>query len=124
MEQKVSKYFFLYFTNRFNKVDVKERIKPIIDQAFETYRYAPENYQENGEKANGLAMKIRDVIQNSGKVKRYKINVQVYLGEKKNQRVTIIAKGWWDSYLDNYVTYTYQGLNFYCTVIVWGFYTD
>ena len=90
----------------------------------ETYQYVPENYQENGDKVNSLAMKIRDVIQNSGKVKRYKINVQVYLGEKKNQRVTIVAKGWWDSYLDNYVTYTYQGPNFYCTVIVWGFYTD
>ena len=62
------------------------------------------------------------MIQNSGKIKRYKINVQVYLGEKKNQKVTIVAKGWWDSYLDNYVTYTYQGTNFYCTVIVWGFY--
>ena len=99
-------------------------MKPIIEQAFEGYHYVPENYQENGEKANSLAMKIRDVIQNSGKVKRYKINVQVYLGEKKNQRVTIVAKGWWDSYLYNYVTHTYQGPNFYCTVIVWGFYTD
>ena len=109
---------------RFNKIDVKERIKPIIDQAFESYNYLPENYQENGEKANSLAAKIRDVIQNSGKIRRYKLNVQVYLGEKKNQKVTIVAKGWWDSYLDNYVTYTYQGPNFYCTVIVWGFYTD
>ena len=50
--------------------------------------------------------------------------MQVYLGEKKNQKVTIVAKGWWDSYLDNYVTYTFQGRNFYCAVIVWGFYTD
>ena len=99
-------------------------MKPIVDQAFESYKYFPQNYQENGEKANSLAMKIRDVIQNSGKIKRYKLNVQVYLGEKKNQRVTIVAKGWWDSYLDNYVTYTYHGPNFYCTVIVWGFYTD
>ena len=71
-----------------------------------------------------MAAKIRDVIQNSGKIKRYKLNVQVYLGEKKNQKVTIVAKGWWDSYLDNYVSYTYQGTNFYCTAIVWGFYTD
>ena len=105
-------------------MDIKERIKPIIDQAFESYHYSAENYQENGEKANSLAAKIRDVIQNSGKIKRYKINVQVYLGEKKNQKVTIVAKGWWDSYLDNYVTYTFQGPNFYCTAIVWGFYTD
>ena len=123
MEQKVIIYFYKLIY-RFNKVDVKEIIKPIIDQAFESYHYIPENYQENGEKTNSLAAKIRDVIQNSGKIKRYKINVQVYLGEKKNQKVTIVAKGWWDSYLDNYVTYTFQGPNFYCTVIVWGFYTD
>ena len=123
MEQKVI-IFFNKLNYRFNKVDVKEIIKPIIDQAFESYHYIPENYQENGEKTNSLAAKIRDVIQNSGKIKRYKINVQVYLGEKKNQKVTIVAKGWWDSYLDNYVTYTFQGPNFYCTVIVWGFYTD
>ena len=123
MEQKVIIFFNKLFY-RFNKVDVKEIIKPIIDQAFESYHYIPENYQENGEKTNSLAAKIRDVIQNSGKIKRYKINVQVYLGEKKNQKVTIVAKGWWDSYLDNYVTYTFQGPNFYCTVIVWGFYTD
>ena len=123
MEQKVI-IFFNKLNYRFNKVDVKEIIKPIIDQAFESYHYIPENYQENGEKTNSLAAKIRDVIQNSGKIKRYKINVQVYLGEKKNQKVSIVAKGWWDSYLDNYVTYTFQGPNFYCTVIVWGFYTD
>ena len=123
MEQKVI-IFYNKLNYRFNKVDVKEIIKPIIDQAFESYHYIPENYQENGEKTNSLAAKIRDVIQNSGKIKRYKINVQVYLGEKKNQRVTIVAKGWWDSYLDNYVTYTYQGPNYYCTAIVWGFYTD
>ena len=29
-------------------------MKPIIDQAFETYKYFPENYQENGEKVNML----------------------------------------------------------------------
>ena len=83
-------------------------------------------------------MKIRNVIQKSGSMKRYKLNVQIYLGEKKNQKVIILAKGWWDDYVDNYVTYTYQGDYFYCTCvtytyqgdyfyctcIVWGFYTD
>ena len=28
-----------------NKVDVKERMKPIVDQAFESYKYFPQNYQ-------------------------------------------------------------------------------
>lgn len=112
------------FKNRFNKSEIQESIKSITDQAFSNFTYIPADVQGNGQTANALAMKIRDNIKNSGSVKRYKINVQVFLGEKKNQRVTVVAKGWWDPYLDNNVTYTYQGNNFYCTVLVWGFYTD
>lgn len=55
---------------------------------------------------------------------RYKLSVQAYLGEKKEQKVVISAKGFWDVYVDNYATYTHHGENFYCSVIVWGFYTD
>jgi hypothetical protein len=78
----------------------------------------------NGEKAIQLAGKIRDVLQGSGKLKRYKINVQAYLGEKKDQKVSIFAKGYWDVYVDNYITYTFHAENYYCSIIVWGFYTD
>lgn len=55
---------------------------------------------------------------------RYKISVQVYLGEKKDQKINILAKGYWDIYLDNYATYTYHGENYYCSMIAWGIYTD
>ena len=109
---------------KFNTCDIKVQVKTITDKAFEYFTYNPEEVQANSEKANSLAIKIRDVIQKSGNVKRYKINVQCFLGEKKNQRVTVVAKGWWDTYLDNYVTYTFHAENYYCTVIVWGFYTD
>ena len=111
-------------TYRFNKVDISEKIKSVTEQAFEGFIYIPEDVQGNGEKANALAVKIRDLIQKSGTLRRYKLNVQVFLGEKKNQRTTIVAKGWWDNYLDNYATFTFQGGNYFCTVIVWGFYTD
>lgn len=47
-----------------------------------------------------------------------------FIKQKKNQRVTIATKWWWDSCLDGYVTYTYQGIIFYYTVIFLGFYTD
>lgn len=55
---------------------------------------------------------------------RYKTSVQVFLGEKKEQKIMITAKGYWDNYLDNYATYTHHGDGFYCTVFVMGFYTD
>ena len=99
-------------------------MKTLTEKAFEDFQYNPEEQQTNSEKATAVASKIREVIQKSGNVKRYKINVQCFLGEKKNQKVTIVARGWWDTYVDNYVTYTYQTDNYYCTVIVWGMYTD
>ena len=37
-------------------------MKPIVEQAFESYKYFSQIFQENGEKANFLAGKIRDVI--------------------------------------------------------------
>jgi hypothetical protein len=35
-----------------------------------------------------------------------------------------MSKGYWDIYVDNYVTYTFSGNGFFCTVVVYGFYTD
>lgn len=111
--------------NRFKPNEVKEWVKTKADEFLSNFTYNAEDIQGNGEKANMLASMIRDTIHNSGKLsKRYKLNVQCFLGEKRNHKVNIVAKGWWDPYLDNYVTYTFQGDYFYCTIIVWGFYTD
>ena len=112
------------WNKRFNASDILEKVKTMLEEGLKNYNYNPQDIGGNAQMANSLAMKVRNVIQKSGAMKRYKLNVQIYLGEKKNQKVIILAKGWWDDYVDNYVTYTYQGDYFYCTCIVWGFYTD
>lgn len=71
-----------------------------------------------------LSRKIRDVLKEDNIMPRYKLAVQVFVGEKRDQKVHIVSKGYWDNYVDNYATYTYQDENFYCTVIAFGFYTD
>jgi hypothetical protein len=55
---------------------------------------------------------------------RYKFSVQVFLGENREQKVLITAKGYWDNYVDNYANYTHFGEGYYCTVFVMGLYTD
>ena len=112
------------WNKRFNASDILEKVKTMLEEGLKTYNYNPQDIGGNAQMANSLAMKVRNVIQKSGSMKRYKLNVQIFLGEKRNQRVTIVGKAWWDDYVDNYVTYTYQGDYFYCTCIVWGFYTD
>ena len=112
------------WNKRFNASDILEKVKTMLEEGLKNYNYNPQDIGGNAQMANSLAMKVRNVIQKSGAMKRYKLNVQIYLGEKRNQKVIILAKGWWDDYVDNYVTYTYLGDYFYCTWIVWGFYTD
>ena len=112
------------WNKRFNASDILEKVKTMLEEGLKNYNYNPQDIGGNAQMANSLAMKVRNVIQKSGAMKRYKLNVQIYLGEKRNQKVIILAKGWWDDYVDNDVTYTYQGDYFYCTCIVWGFYTD
>lgn len=103
---------------------VRDVVKNTTDAFFSDMNYAPENQDTNAVNAILLARKIRDRLRESNRIPRYKINVQTFLGEKKDQKVAVVAKGFWDNYLDNYATYTYNGDNFYCSVIAWGFYTD
>ena len=103
---------------------MKDTIKNITETFFSDFLYLAEEYEQNGVTAVKLARKIRDVLRDSSRMPRYKISVQTYLGEKRDQKVALVAKGFWDNYLDNYATYNYCGDNFYCSVIAWGFYTD
>jgi len=114
----------LNIKNRFDVNWVNDILQRNTDSFFSDFVYFPENYEANGVSAVALAKKIRDQIRDSNKTTRYKISVQCFIGEKRDQKVVILAKGFWDNYLDNYATYTYNGDNFYSTVIVWGIYTD
>ncbi len=91
-----------------------------MENYFSMNTYEPESGEYMTQQ---LAKIIRDKIKESD-FRRYKIVVKVYLGEKKDQKIVIMSKGYWDIYVDNYVTYTFSGNGFFCTVVVYGFYTD
>jgi hypothetical protein len=95
-----------------------------MDAFFCDFSYSPDEHEANGQTAVRIARKIRDILRDSNRMPRYKVNVQAFLGERKDQKISIVAKGFWDNYLDSYTTYTYMGDNFYCSMVVWGVYTD
>ena len=74
--------------------------------------------------AAALAKKIRDTLRDNNKMPRYKLSCQVFLGENREQKLIIAAKGLWDNYVDNYAAYTHRGEGYYCNVFVMGLYTD
>lgn len=109
------------WSKRFNVDFIQNEVKEETKLYFKEREYIPEDgYQM----AQELSKIIRDKLIKSKKIPRYKIAAQVFLGQKKDQKISINIKGYWDNYVDNYAFYTYETDNFYCTVIVYGFYTD
>lgn len=112
---------------KFNVCEITTEMKSIIRGYFEKNKYSPEDATEMSQELSRL---IRDGIINSARERdklrmpRHKIIVQVLMGQKKEQKISILSKGYWDTYVDNYAKYTYEEDDFYCTAVVLGFYTD
>ena len=60
------------WNKRFNASDILEKVKTMLEEGLKTYNYNPQDIGGNAQMANSLAMKVRNVIQKSGSMKRYK----------------------------------------------------
>ena len=114
------------WNKKFNAIQIRSETKHAMRDYFEKNRY---NTEDAPYMAQELSKIIRDRVVNSRekdklRMPRHKVVVQVFMGQKKEQKVNILAKGYWDNYVDNYATYTYEEDDFYCVAVVIGFYTD
>ena len=57
-------------------------------------------------------------------IPRYKIIVQVTIGQMKDQGVKITSRSLWDTSTDNYATVSFQNEHIWASAIVFGLYTD
>lgn len=71
-----------------------------------------------------LADKIKHQIKEKLNLARYKIIVQVTIGQKKDQGVRITSRCLWDTSTDNYATVNYQNEHVWVSALVFGLYTD
>jgi hypothetical protein len=55
---------------------------------------------------------------------RYKLGIQVILGELKGQGLRVASKSLWDPKFDNWVSHTFTNETIYCTAIVFGIYFE
>jgi hypothetical protein len=55
---------------------------------------------------------------------RYKIVVQIVLGQAKGQGARVASRCLWDTETDNYASYTFQSDAMWCTAIVFGCYCE
>lgn len=94
---------------------MKTEIKKLVDEELANFAY---DQNAASRKANDLAIMIRKLLkQGTGdaRMKRYKLLVQVVIGELKGQGIRIMSQCLWDEKLDNYTDCTFQkvALGFY-----------
>eukprot|EP00904_Undaria_pinnatifida_P013628 jgi/Undpi1/9396/HiC_scaffold_27.g11853.m1 len=83
--------------------------------------------QYEGEEAKEWSLNIADTIREGVKtlnVPRYKIVVQVTIGEMKDQGVRVASRCLWDTATDNYASVNFKNQSLWCSAMVFGVYTE
>mmetsp|Transcript_111152 Transcript_111152/g.309003 ORF Transcript_111152/g.309003 Transcript_111152/m.309003 type:complete len:134 (+) Transcript_111152:174-575(+) len=57
-------------------------------------------------------------------IPRYKVVVQVTIGEMKQQGVRVASRCLWDTDSDNYASFSYKNESLWCVAMVFGCYTE
>lgn len=55
---------------------------------------------------------------------RYKIVVQVTIGQMKDQGVRVASRCLWDTATDNYASVQFKNQSLWCSTMVFGVYTE
>ncbi|CAM9472966.1 unnamed protein product [Heterosigma akashiwo] len=67
---------------------------------------------------------IREKVKAECNIPRYKIIVQVTIGEMRDQGVRVASRCLWDHEKDNYTSVEYQNQSLWCSAMVFGIYTE
>ncbi|EGR32099.1 hypothetical protein IMG5_097130 [Ichthyophthirius multifiliis] len=109
-------------TNAADENEAKLMImEPKEDERLSKEVYDTENAMPLTEK---LVAELRERIKRELRMPRYKLGIQIILGEIKGQGLRIASKCLWDVQNDNYTSYTFTNEKIYCTGICFGCYFD
>ena len=101
---------------------LKEELEGKIDEKW------IEEWQDFGDEFEALSKDIADKIKEKCKTSlnmpRYKIIVQVTIGQMKEQGVKLTSRCLWDTATDNYATVSFQNQHVWASAIAFGLYTD
>uniref|UniRef100_A0AAQ5ZUE4 Tctex1 domain containing 2 n=1 Tax=Amphiprion ocellaris TaxID=80972 RepID=A0AAQ5ZUE4_AMPOC len=105
-------------TNRFKSAIVKECVREIVRERLSGLRYDPE---EVPELSRSLAEGIKDKVKDAG-FDRYKLVVQVVIGEQRGQGVKMSSRCLWDADTDSYAEDVFINDSLFCVVAIFGIY--
>uniref|UniRef100_A0A8C8RTS2 Tctex1 domain containing 2 n=1 Tax=Pelusios castaneus TaxID=367368 RepID=A0A8C8RTS2_9SAUR len=100
----------------FRSSTVKECIHAILKENLANVQYDPE---ETPQLTRSLSETIKDRLKEEG-FYRYKMVVQVVIGEQRGEGVNMAARCFWDSDTDNYAQDIFMNDSLFCVVAAFG----
>uniref|UniRef100_A0A7S1MDM3 Dynein light chain n=1 Tax=Alexandrium catenella TaxID=2925 RepID=A0A7S1MDM3_ALECA len=105
---------------KFQPSRVSETIERVMNDYFKDKEYSVEE-------AKGWTLDVSNDIKAAVKelnIPRYKIIVQVVIGEQASQGIRVASKFLWDVTSDNWASYTFQNQSLFAVGMVFGCYYE
>ncbi|XP_027019695.1 dynein light chain Tctex-type protein 2B [Tachysurus fulvidraco] len=119
LEQNTNTYLIRpNYQHRFRVSVVRECIREILKENLSGVRYDPE---ETPLLTQTLAETIKHRVKGLG-LDRYKLMVQVMIGEQRGQGVKMTSRSFWDSDTDGCAKEVYMNDSMVCVATVYGVY--
>uniref|UniRef100_UPI003AAD4317 dynein light chain Tctex-type protein 2B n=1 Tax=Centroberyx gerrardi TaxID=166262 RepID=UPI003AAD4317 len=103
---------------KFKQAVVKECIHEILRERLSGLQYDPEQVPDL---TRSLADSVKDKVKGAG-FDRYKLVVQVVIGEQRGEGVKMSSRCFWDADTDNYAEDVFMNDSLFCVVAVFGCY--
>merc|ERR1711957_117744 len=101
------------------------KVTAVIERVMKAYFADKEEYVS--EEAKGWTLDVSNDIKTAVKelnIPRYKIIVQVVIGEQASQGVRVASKSLWDTTSDNWASFTFQNNAVFAVGMVFGCYYE
>jgi tctex1 domain-containing protein 2 len=105
---------------KFQRGKVQEVLKQVLKTRMEHQQYDP---VKGAQTAKQLADDLREKVKALG-YDRYKLVIQVTMGQKKGQAMRIVSRCLWDTNTDNYASEIFENESLYCVCQVYGLYFE
>jgi hypothetical protein len=105
---------------RFQRHKVQTMLKQVLKDKMEKQKYDP---VKGAQIAKQLADDLRERVKMLG-YERYKLVVQVTIGQKTGQAMRIVSRCLWDTTTDNFASEYFENESLYCVCQVYGLYYE
>eukprot|EP00116_Pleurobrachia_bachei_P014122 sb/3474384/ len=104
------------FKDKFKPALVKEVIQDVINEHLANKTYDPDQAPTW---CKNITEAVKERVKQLG-MERYKLAVNVVIGEQRGQGIKVGCRCFWDSDTDNYAQYFYMGETMFCLATAFG----